>query len=91
MKSPIANPVRLRFKRPDDYKLVITPRMSTFLLTTEKQWTLEEIAEHQGVDLATVRRWTKRRVQRLRVMKLGHRTVRVPDTFYANFLQSRIV
>ena len=65
--------------------------MSTFLNTTEQQWTLEEIAEHQGVDLATVRRWTKRRVQRLRVMKLGHRTVRVPDTFYANFLQSRIV
>lgn len=59
--------------------------------TIERQWTLEQIAEHQSVDYSTVRRWTKRRVNRLRVKKLGHRTVRVPDSFYQAFLQSRTV
>ena len=65
--------------------------MGNFLQTAEKQWTLEEIATHQGVNVSTVRRWTKRRVNRLRVQKLGHRTVRVPDSFYDRFLQTRIV
>ena len=52
---------------------------------------MAEIAKHLAVDYATVRRWTKRRVNRLRVKKLGHRTVRVPDSFFAAFLKSREV
>ena len=61
------------------------------LPTTEKQWTLKEIAQRERVNYSTVRHWTKLRVNRLRVKKLGHRTVRVPDSFYAAFLSSRIV
>jgi hypothetical protein len=60
-------------------------------LIADKQWTLAEIAEREQVDYRTVRRWTKRRVNRLRVIKHGHRTVRVPDSFYAAFLNSRMV
>ncbi len=59
--------------------------------TTEKQWTLAEIAGHLRVDYATVRRWTKRRVNRLRIKKLGHRTVRVPESSLQAFLLARDV
>jgi len=61
------------------------------LPTTERQWKLAEIAAHQGTSICTVRRWTKRRVNRLKTKKFGHRTVRVPDSFYASFLKSQEV
>lgn len=59
------------------------------LLTTEKRWTIEEIATQEAVDISTVRRWTKHGRNRLKTLRLGYRTVRVLDSDYQRFLQNR--
>lgn len=59
------------------------------ILTSEKQWTIEEIAEHARVDISTVRRWTRRRVNRLKTLRFGYRTVRVLDGDYCRFLNNQ--
>lgn len=63
----------------------------SFLPTTERVWTLAEIASARKVDLSTVRRWTRRRSNRLRVLKFGHRTVRVRDSALAAFFKAHEV
>ena len=59
--------------------------------TQEKRWTLDEIARHLRVDCSTVRRWTKRRVNRLKTERLGYRTVRVVDSDLSRFLTNHCV
>lgn len=59
------------------------------ILTNERQWTIEQIAEHAHVDVSTVRRWTRRRVNRLKTLRYGYRTVRVLDGEYNRFLNNQ--
>jgi excisionase family DNA binding protein len=56
------------------------------MITSKPVYTLNEVAELLGVSRASVNRFAKS--GRLRVAKLGHRTIRVSDEALRDFLRS---
>jgi len=45
-------------------------------MTTDKMYTLKEVAELFRVDIQTVRRWT--REDKIKSVKIGERLIRIP-------------
>lgn len=52
--------------------------------------TFAQIAKDTGMHIDTVRGWASKKIparRRLRVIRLGHRTVRIRESDYATFLE----